>query len=148
MKDDSFARVFWSIAFPGFGQLLNGQLVKGVLFVGLEFLINIQSHLNTAIIRSFQGDIAASIQQTNYQWLMFYPCVYMFAVWDSYHGSGGGQGRYAYLPFVFAAYVGTVGVIYSTSWWGPVWLPIFGLIAGAVFGWLLRMLLVTLTKNA
>ncbi|PWK11286.1 hypothetical protein [Tumebacillus permanentifrigoris] len=148
MKVDSFERLLWSIAFPGFGQLLNGQVFKGVLFVGLEFLINVQSHLNAAIITSFHGDLSASVQQTNYQWLMFYPCVYMFAVWDSYTFAGGGQGRFGYLPFVFSAYTGTLGVIYSTDWWGPVWLPIVGLMVGAVIGWMLRRLLVTLTKNA
>ncbi len=34
-------KLFWSIALPGFGQLLNGKYLKGGLFIFLEFLINI-----------------------------------------------------------------------------------------------------------
>jgi hypothetical protein len=52
---------------PGFGQILNGKFLKGLLFIGLEFVINIQSHLNTIIIASFYGDIPKAIQQANYQ---------------------------------------------------------------------------------
>ncbi|MDQ0897478.1 hypothetical protein QFZ80_001306 [Paenibacillus sp. V4I7] len=63
----------WSIALPGFGQLLNGRFLKGLLLVGLEFLINSQSNLNEVIISSFHGEFEKAIIQTDYQWLMFYP---------------------------------------------------------------------------
>lgn len=79
----------WSIALPGFGQLRNGQLFKALLFIALEILINIKANLNTIIFLTFQGEITASIAATNYQWLMFYPCVYLFAAWDAYATAGG-----------------------------------------------------------
>ena len=59
-------KLLWSIALPGFGQLLNGKYVKGIAFLILEFLINFKANLNTVIILSFQGEIKNAIEETNY----------------------------------------------------------------------------------
>ena len=48
--------IFWSIALPGFGQLLNGKVVKGIVFIALEFIINVQSGFNGIILLSFLGE--------------------------------------------------------------------------------------------
>lgn len=37
-------KLLWSIALPGFGQLLNGKYLKEILLIVLEFSINVQSH--------------------------------------------------------------------------------------------------------
>jgi hypothetical protein len=58
--------LLWSIALPGFGQFLNVKLIKGIAFVFLEFLINVQAKFNEVIISSFQGDIEKAIAQTDY----------------------------------------------------------------------------------
>lgn len=98
-------KILWSIALPGFAQFLNGKLFK-----------------------------LTTIQLTNYQWRMFYPCIYLFALWDAYRDAGGGSGSFSYLPFVFSAFLGTIGVIYSSTFklfgilWGPIFLPILFLI--------------------
>ncbi|MFP3415777.1 hypothetical protein SB773_30515, partial [Bacillus sp. SIMBA_074] len=78
IKSAAIEKMLWSIALPGFGQLLNGKFVKGLILLTLEFIINLKSHLNQIIIASFQGDIPIAIRLTDFQWLMFYPCVYMF----------------------------------------------------------------------
>lgn len=139
--------MLWSIALPGFGQLLNGKYVKGFVLIAMEFLVNMMAHLNLAIKFSFQGDAAAAVGITDYQWLMFYPCLYMFGIWDSFKDSGGGRSVYATLPFVGSAYLGTVGIIYSDRLkvggvlWGPVWLPMGFALAGVALGLGLRLLL-------
>ncbi|MGE4282769.1 MAG: hypothetical protein AB7G87_03530 [Clostridia bacterium] len=139
-------KVLWSIALPGFGQILNGHLLKGVLFVGLEVLINIKSNLNNVIILSFLGQTHIAVRETNYQWLMFYPCIYMFAVWDAYKYAEESNTPFSFLPGVFSAYLGTIGVIYSSAFQiggfllGPVFLPILCMIAGALLGRLLMLL--------
>jgi hypothetical protein len=146
--------LFWSIALPGFGQLLNGRWLKGGVLIFLEFLVNIQSNLNTAIIYSFHGNIVQSIQHTDFQWLMFYPCLYTFAIWDAYQDAGGRLTPFSFLPFVFSAYVGTIGVIYSSSvsiagqLLGPIWLPILFLLLGAAAGWLIQVLLTIRNSKA
>lgn len=123
---------------PGFGQLLNGRFLKGLLLIGLEFLINAQSNLNEIIISSFHGEIEKTITQTNYQWLMFYPCVYMFGIWDAYKDAGGGTTPYAVVPFAFGAFFGTIGIIFSRDFLGAVWLGIVGLFLGIAVGLLVR----------
>jgi hypothetical protein len=145
--------LLWSIALPGLGQLLNKKYFKAFLLLILEFVINIGARLNLAIMYSFKGDIYAAISHTNYQWLMFYPCVYMFGIWDSYKDAGGGQSPYATLPFVFCAFLGTVGLMYSDSLriggvlFGPVWLAMLFAFLGIGLGQLLRIILISFASS-
>ena len=148
--------LLWSIAFPGFGQLLNRRFFKGLLFISLEILINIYSNFNQVIVLSFHGEIAEAIIQTNYAWYMFYPCIYFFAIWDAYKDAGGGQGVFAYLPLVCTTYFATIGVIFSPVFTlfgyliGPLWLPILFTPVGLSIGVLIRWMLLKwyLNKNA
>ncbi|MFC2950014.1 hypothetical protein [Virgibacillus sediminis] len=140
--------LLWSIALPGFGQLLNGKYIKGILLIGLEFLINVMGNFNTIIILSLNFKIEEAIAETNYMWLMFYPCLYFFSIWDAYNDAGGGKDKpFAYLPLVFSAYFVTTGLIFSPKFTlfgyeiGPMWLPILflpiGLCTGAIIRWIL-----------
>ncbi|MBD8028056.1 hypothetical protein H9636_15505 [Ureibacillus sp. Re31] len=146
-KSGQIEKILWSIALPGLGQLLNGQLFKGLILIILEFLINVQSSLNQVIIYSFQGDIQLAIEETNYQWLMFYPCIYMYSIWDAYRDAEGETTPFSFLPFVISAYLGTIGVIYSSNLKlfgvliGPVFLPILFIIFGIGIGVLIKMIL-------
>lgn len=137
---------------PGFSQLLMGQLWKGTLFIALEFIINGYSHFNSAIMFSFMGEIDQAINVINFQWLMFYPCLYMFAMWDAYRSAMPEKEQFSFLPFVFSAYFVTVGLMYSTKLtlfgvlFGPVFLPMLFLIPGLLTGFLIRLLLLTAAK--
>ncbi|MED3860758.1 hypothetical protein COJ92_25220 [Priestia megaterium] len=126
MNEDKLQKLLWSIAIPGFGQLLNRKIFKGIIFIFLEFVINYNSNLNTSIMLSFNGKVNEAIEVTNYQWLLFYPCVYVFAMWDAVREAKGENPPFYYLPFVFGAYLGTVGIIYSRS------LTIFTILLGPV----------------
>lgn len=130
--------LLWSVAFPGLGQLRNGKPVKGILLILLELLINVKSSLNMVILHSFNGDIRDAIGFTNYEWIMFYPCVYMFGIWDAYKDAGGGTKPYAVFPFAFGAFFGTVGVIYSQRCLGAMWLGLCGLAVGISLGMALQ----------
>lgn len=153
MKHKPLEALLWSIALPGLGQLLNRKYLKGFLLIILEFMINIGTRLNLSIMYSFKGDIHAAISHTNYQWLMFYPCVYMFGIWDAYKDAGGGESAYATLPFVGSAYLGTVGLMYSDELTirgvllGPVWLAMLFALVGIGLGFLLKWLLVSVVKE-
>lgn len=142
-KSRRIETLLWSIAFPGFGQIINGQFLKGLLFIGLELFINTQSNLNLIILLSFHGRTAEAIAQTNFEWLMFYPCIYMFAMWDAYKQGGEGDASISVYPFIFGAYFGTVGIIYSkyravSFSLGPVWLGIIGLFIGLMTGFVIH----------
>ncbi|WP_066066030.1 hypothetical protein [Neobacillus soli] len=144
--------VLWNIALPGFSQLLMGQYIKGILFVALEFIINANGHFNQAIMYSFLGEIDKAEAVMNYQWVMFYPCVYMFSMWDSYRSAMPANEKYTYLPFVFGAYFVTVGLMLSPKVMlfqihlGPVFVPMLFLIPGLLIGFLIKYLL-TFTFN-
>ncbi|MGN8648008.1 hypothetical protein ACTNEO_18235 [Gracilibacillus sp. HCP3S3_G5_1] len=139
--------LLWSIALPGFGQLLNGKIIKGIILIGLEFIINVQANLNEILIFSFYGQMEMAIDKADYQWLLFYPCLYFFAMWDAYRDAGGGGKPYSSLPFVFSAYFVTVGTIFSSSFTlfgvllGPIWLPIVSVLPGVLVGLLLQKLI-------
>ncbi|WP_246188326.1 hypothetical protein [Metabacillus lacus] len=143
----------WSIALPGFAQILNGHLVKGFLFIALEFLINVFSRFNLAIMHSFLGELNEAYAVLNFQWLMFYPCVYTFAAYDAYKHAEGKVPPYSFLPFVFCAYFVTVGLMYSPKlklfgiYPGPVFLPMLFLIPGLFTGFLIRYLILRFSSG-
>ncbi|MBB5174014.1 hypothetical protein [Texcoconibacillus texcoconensis] len=144
-KDKRIEVVLWSVALPGVGQFLNNKYFKGAVIIFLEFLINVQARLNEVILPSFHGDIHKAIAGADYHWLMFYPCFYMFSIYDAYKDAGGGKTEpFAYLPFVVSAFVGTVGVVYSPIfningyYFGGVWLPIIFHIIGFFTGLLFK----------
>ncbi|WP_428908324.1 hypothetical protein [Niallia sp. Krafla_26] len=140
MRKKPIEVLFWSIALPGFGQFLNGKIVKGIVFVLLEIIINVQARFNELILLSFLGETEKALSLTNYQWLMFYPCIYFYSIWDAYRDAGGAKHRLSFLPYVFSAYFVTVGLIYSSKvvifghLIGPVWLPMLFAIPGVIVG--------------
>lgn len=152
-KMNKLEAVLWNIAFPGFSQLLMGHYIKGVLFVALEFMMNVNSRFNMAIMFSFLGEIKKAEAIINYEWLMFYPCVYMFSMWDGYRTAMPDGEKYSYLPFVFGAYFVTVGLMLSPKITifqihpGPVFLPMLFLIPGLMIGFLIKFILLIKFRN-
>lgn len=137
---------------PGFAQILNGRLFIGAFLIGLEGVVNINAHFNEAIMLSFIGNIEGAISQTNYEWLLFYPCLYFFAMWDAYKDAGGGKEPYSYLPFISSAYLVTVGIMYSKTkvfgvLFGTVWFPMLCVIPGLVIGLSLKKMLNVLNRD-
>jgi hypothetical protein len=146
-KTTKLEAILWSVAFPGFGQLLNGHLIKGIMFIFLEFIINVNSSFNQAIMFSFLGKITEATRVVEHQWLMFYPCVYMFAMYDAYKFAEGENPRLSFVPFAFGAYFVTIGLMYSPNKifgisFGPIWLPMMSLIPGLGIGFIIRYILI------
>ncbi|ASK61202.1 hypothetical protein CFK37_02835 [Virgibacillus phasianinus] len=154
ISKDKLEKLLWSVALPGFGQLLNKRYVKGIVLIILEFAVNVMSHFNQAIILSFHGKIQEAIDQTNFLWLMFYPCLYFFAIWDAYKDAQGENRPFSFLPFVFSAYFVTVGLILSPTFTfmgqliGPIWLPILFLPIGIIIGWIIKWILLKISSNS
>lgn len=151
-KTSKLEAILWSVAFPGFGQLLNGHILKGIVFILLEFIINVNSSFNTAILFSFLGNIAEAGKVVDYQWLMFYPCVYMFSMYDAYKCAQGKNPPLSFIPFAFGAYSVTIGLMYSSKTFlgvslGPIWLPILSLFPGIGIGFIVRYLLIKITTR-
>ncbi len=149
----NYEALLWSIALPGFGQFINKKYFKGLLLIFLEFVVNVMSHFNYAILQSFNGNIIGAIEVTNYQWLMFYPCLYFFAIWDAYRDANDPPESYIYLPFAFSAYFVTVGLMYSARLkvfgilFGPVFLPMLFVIPGLTVGFLIRKIILNVKSK-
>jgi hypothetical protein len=152
MLEDGIEKALWSIAIPGFGQLLNGKYIKGITLIILEFMINCKANINTIIISSFLGQTELAVQQANYQWLMFYPCVYLFSIWDAYRDATKREVPLLFLPFVFSAYIETIGVVYSKVFrvngilLGPIFLPMICIFLGLGLGFIIRFLILKSIK--
>jgi hypothetical protein len=79
------AAMVWSVLLPGFGQLYNKQYFIGVVLIGCEFVVNLNSNLNLALVHSFNGDFSAAHAVIDYRWGMFYPSLYGFAIWQAFN---------------------------------------------------------------
>jgi hypothetical protein len=139
-------KLLWSIAIPGFGQFLKREYTKGVILVFLEFLINTKANINTLIVLSFYGQTELAVEQANYQWLMFYPCVYIYSLWDAFRDEE--DKSLLSLPFALAAYIETIGVIYSKTvringvLLGPIFLPMICIFLGLGLGFIIRGIII------
>jgi TM2 domain-containing membrane protein YozV len=147
-------KALWSVAIPGFGQFLNKKYFKGIVLIILEFLINVKANINTAIVLSFLGQTELAVETSNYQWLMFYPCVYLFSIWDAFRdGSKDEEKPLLFLPFAIAAYVETAGVIYSKVFringvlLGPIFLPMACIFIGLGIGFIIRYIILRIKNN-
>ncbi|WP_160725754.1 hypothetical protein [Bacillus sp. USDA818B3_A] len=87
------AAMLWSLVLPGFGQLYNKDYLIGIILLGLEFLINLNSHLNIVLVSTFNGDIHGAHQSVNYSWGLFYPSIYGFAIWHAYNSARSNNNR-------------------------------------------------------
>lgn len=147
---DGIEALLWSVGLPGFGQFLNRKYFKGIVLIALEFIINVKAKINTIIVLSFLGKTEAAVLQADYQWLMFYPCIYIFGIWDAYKDARQKESPLLFLPFSIAAYVETVGVIYSRTLringvlLGPIFLPMISIFVGLGIGFILRWILLKL----
>jgi hypothetical protein len=75
---------WWSAAFPGFGHLKLGIYIKGFILIIWEIVININAHINEAMVYSFNGQFDMAKEVVEIRWVLFYIPVYIYAIWDSY----------------------------------------------------------------
>ncbi|MEN6328581.1 MAG: hypothetical protein ABFD18_20535 [Syntrophomonas sp.] len=75
---------WWSLAFPGFGHIALGSIIKGVFLFIAEIAINQKAHINMAIIYSFVGDFELAKQVLDTQWLLLYTGALFYGIWDCY----------------------------------------------------------------
>lgn len=78
---------WWSVALPGFGHLLLSKYFRGTALILWEFIVNTNAHLNTAILYTFSGRFDLARHALDLRWLMLYPPVFLFAVYDSYRST-------------------------------------------------------------
>ncbi len=75
---------WWSMTYPGFGHISLGSYVTGFLLFLWEMLSNTQGKVNLAILYTFTGRYDMAKEVVDNRWLYLYPCVFIYAIWDSY----------------------------------------------------------------
>lgn len=78
---------FWSFAFPGCGNLMQGRLAKGLVLIAWELVVNTNAKVNLGIMYSLIGQFEKAKQVINTRWLLLYIALYVYAIWDSYRGT-------------------------------------------------------------
>ena len=77
---------FFSLMVGGMGQIYNLQFIKGFILLGWMMVINYYSQLNHLIGKLVSGH-EIYLYQIDWQWLLFYPSILGFCIWDSYVGA-------------------------------------------------------------
>jgi len=79
-----FVMAAWSFAFPGLGHLLLSKYLRGYLLFIWEIYVNVNAHINLAILYSFTGRFQMAKDVLDINWVLLYIPTYIFAVWDAY----------------------------------------------------------------
>lgn len=77
----------WSATFPGFGQFILGNYIKGYILIIWEIVVNTQSNLNLVFLYTFTGRFQEAAAVANQRWLLLYIPVFLFSMWDAYRGT-------------------------------------------------------------
>ena len=77
---------FFSTIVGGMGQIYNLQFIKGFILLGWILIINYYSQFNHLLGKCFSGQ-EIYLYQVDWQWLLFYPSIVSFCIWDSYVGA-------------------------------------------------------------
>ncbi len=89
----------------------------------LEIIINVLGNFNEVIILSFHGNIQEAVQHTDYQWLMFYPCLYFCNV-GCIPGCGGREQTICFCAICICCLFRHSGVNFFPSlynFWNTYW---------------------------
>lgn len=106
----------FSILMPGFGQIYNKQLFKGIVFVVFEHFDNMLGKINACIQLDFNGLHQQALETVIYDAMLFYPGFYVYSVWDAwYYAKKGADKTKTAIPFVIGGFLGEMGAIFSVK---------------------------------
>jgi hypothetical protein len=83
-KRNPVMAVLWSAFVPGLGQLYIHRIVTAFFVIIWAVLFFYYSHGLEAISNLFSGEIKQATAVLEPQWLLFFPSLYGFAIYDSY----------------------------------------------------------------
>lgn len=75
----------WSAIGTGFGQLYCDRGLKSVILMAWYFAVVINSGLSQAMVHTLLGEHARALASIDWQWLLFWPSIYIFGIADAYH---------------------------------------------------------------
>lgn len=86
-RGNPWAAAAWSALLTGFGHLYNMKAFKAVILLAWAVAVISLGNINQAIAATFNGDFRRAKEIIDYQWALYFPSIYLFAIWDSYNDS-------------------------------------------------------------
>jgi TM2 domain-containing membrane protein YozV len=74
----------WSVLMPGFGQLYNDRALQALALMGWYLAVAFKSGLALGAYHTLRGEFHLVLPLLNYQWLLFWPSIYIFGIADAY----------------------------------------------------------------
>lgn len=74
----------WAALMSGLGHLQCNRIFKAVILIGWYLTIVMKSGLSQAAVHTFLGQFAKAKEGIDYQWLLFWPSIYIFGIVDAY----------------------------------------------------------------
>ncbi|MBM7589101.1 hypothetical protein [Brevibacillus fulvus] len=83
-KKNSWVGMLWSAFSPGLGQLYGGSTVVGTFVLAWWIAICYKAVAVRTLLYSFLGDFKSATAIVDWQWFLFLPSMYCFAVYQAY----------------------------------------------------------------
>lgn len=83
-KKHPWAGLVWSSLSPGLGQLYSGSTVVGTFILAWWIYVCYKAMAIRTWLYSFLGDFGGSTAYVDWQWFLFLPSMYMFALYQAY----------------------------------------------------------------
>lgn len=83
-KKNPIVGAFWSVFTPGLGQLYGGSTVVGAFILAWWIFVTYKAVAVRTFLHSFLGDFEAATAMVDWQWFLFLPSMYAFAIYQAY----------------------------------------------------------------
>lgn len=83
-KKKPLVAMVWSIFTPGLGQLYGGSTVVGTFILAWWIFVCYKAEAVRALLYSFLGDFSGASAILDWQWFLFLPSMYAFAIYQAY----------------------------------------------------------------
>lgn len=83
-KKNPWVSVFLSVFLGGAGHFYNFKLVKALMLMGWHLGVWLNAGINRALLATLQGDWQQVHHVIDYQWLLFWPSMHLFNIWNAY----------------------------------------------------------------
>jgi len=84
-KSNPWLALVWSALLMGFGHIYNKRALKAIILLGWGVAIIFAGNVDHAIVATFRGQFLQAKEIVDYQWLLFFPSIYVFSMWDAYN---------------------------------------------------------------
>ncbi|WP_166244693.1 hypothetical protein [Paenibacillus turpanensis] len=83
-KKNPWVGMAWSALSPGLGQLYGGSTIVGTFVLAWWIFVCYKANAVRALLYSFIGDFSSVAAIVDWQWFLFLPSMYVFAIYQAY----------------------------------------------------------------